>query len=226
MNISNQISDIIRKTRILRSPRRHVATFGNSVFNYNLVTSSSPAEPRSTLRTGRVTAERPRIITPQSFISRFEGFGDGSGEWERLFLEHFQEAFRGLEYVYRNQLLQTLPHQMRALDLARNIQQKLDRREASQTAVICGPENGWQVSLMKFISEETSHSFPTNVRELEERGFFDPAQAVIYRQRKEIESLFRQSQQNPSNIRSLGSKLKEYNLFEEYQDRFFALINR
>ena len=77
---------------------------------------------------------------------------------------------------------------------------------------------------MKFILEEASKSFQSNVRELDERGLFDPPQAGLYQRRGEIEKLFQEARQNHSLRQVLGRKLKEYHLFEDYQDRFLSLF--
>jgi hypothetical protein len=81
------------------------------------------------------------------------------------------------------------------------------------------------MGVMKFIVEETLSSFLTNVQELNEHGFFDEDRLTRTRQR-EIEHLFRVAKKDRSAIERLGSKLKEYGLFEQYQDAFFHLIGR
>jgi hypothetical protein len=43
--------------------------------------------------------------------------------------------------------------------------------------------------------------------------------------RREIEELFLAASRDASRIGALGKKLQHYGLFEEYQDRFFALVN-
>lgn len=224
MSGPQRFEEIIGQTRVLRFPRHRIATFGDSEIQYNLVSAVSAAPPRATLRIGRVTAERPKILTPEALAQRFRGFGSRQEAFERWLRETFQDAFRGLEYSFRNRLDAAVPHSLDARELAQNIRRDLDERDVARAAVIYGPEEGWQLSLMKFIFEETTQSFPANLRELEERNLFDPAQAELSRRRREIEALFRRAAQDPSARRALGDKLKEYRLFDEYQDRFFALV--
>ena len=55
-------------------------------------------------------------------------------------------------------------------------------------------------------------------------GMFDPAKKAQERARSEIERLFGQAASDRSTVSELGRKLREYGLFEEYEDRFFALF--
>src|SRR5262245_3185789 len=127
----------MQQTRVVRFPRRRIATFGDSDIEYSLVTSLAGVPPCANLRTGRVTAARPKILTPDAFSRRFQGFGDESEAFERMLRDRFQDSFRGLEYLFRNRLDATVPYQMDARDLARNIQRDLDEREVARAAVIC-----------------------------------------------------------------------------------------
>ena len=95
----------------------------------------------------------------------------------------------------------------------------------ARAAVILGPESAWGFALMKFILEETSQSFAVNVRELEERGLFNP-EAALERHRREVELLFTRAESNPQLVKPLADLLNRYELFNEFQDRFFTLVKR
>ena len=108
--------------------------------------------------------------------------------------------------------------------VADRIKNSLDTSEVSQAAVILCPDASWQLALMKFILEQSLKAFPTNVRDLNRRGLFDPEAKERDRTRREIEHLFADATSSPQAREALGKKLQEYGLFEEYQDRFFSLI--
>lgn len=215
--------DIVRHTRVLRFPRHRLATFGQSEIEYHLVTSVSSDPAQSNLRTGLVVAMRPKIVTPESLVQRFQGFGDGADEFAKWLAESKGESFRALEYQFSNQPREKLAHHVDARALAETIGRDLDQRNPPRTALIASPEAGWRLALMKFILEETFRSFRDNMRELDERGLFDPSQISMTRQKREIESLFQAARQNRAELATLSRKLKEYGMFEEYQDRFFQL---
>ena len=215
----------MREIRVLRFPRHRLATFGQSEITYQLVTSISALPARSTLRTGKVIAERPQILTPDAFVQRFKDFGEDSSAYERFLKDHFSYGLRGLEYNFLNILESTERHYRDSRGLARNIRKDLDDRDAGRASVILGPESGWGFALMKFILEETSQSFAVNVRELDERGLFNP-EGAEERRRREIESLLRKAETDPSFVKPLADLLNRYGLFNDYQDAFFRLVKR
>jgi hypothetical protein len=218
------LQDILEQTVVLRFPRHRLATFGDSEIQYHLVTPHPELPGRATLRTGRVKALRPQILTPEALGRHFEGFGEDAPGFERLLKDNFAESFRGLQYVFHNTLDTLLEHHQDAQSLAQTVQRDLEDRDVPRAAVIRGPAGGWPLSLMKFTLEEAGRSFPVNVRELEERELFDPAAARLRRNKAEVERLFREAAQSPHRLKALGARLKEFGLFEEYQDRFFALV--
>lgn len=221
----NHLWDTLRETKIVRFPRHRLSTFGRSEIQYQLVTAVSVQPARATLRRGKVIAERPQILTPDMFSQRFHGFGEEAPAFERFLKDHFSDSLRGLEYSFRNILETTEPHHTDARDLAKTIHRDLDARDVARAAVILGPESGWGFALMKFILEETSQSFAVNVRELDERGLFNP-EIAEERRRREVETLFARAENNPQLVKPLADLLNRYQLFDQYQDRFFILVKR
>lgn len=221
----NHLWETLRQTTVLRFPRHRLATFGRTEIQYQLVTAVSARPALANLRTGKVIAERPQILTPEMFSQRFQGFGDDASSFERFFKDNFSDSFRGLEYSFRNELTTTEPHRTDARELAKTIRRDLDARDVARAAVIVGPESGWSFSLMKFVLEETSQSFSVNLRELDERGLFNP-ESSEERRRREVEVFFHRAEADPALIKPLADLLNRTQLFNEFQDRFFGLVNR
>ena len=96
-----------------------------------------------------------------------------------------------------------------------------DLEETPDAAILLCPDVGWQVALMKCLLDESRKAFGGHVREFEEKGMFRNSEE---RRRDEIEGLLRRASADRSLVGLLGSKLKEYGLFAEYEDRFFALL--
>jgi hypothetical protein len=215
---------LLQNIEVLRFPQKRLATFGSTEIEYNLVTHVADAPARATVRTGRITTERPRIVTPETFKRYFQGFGEESDAFERFLRDQFSESFRGLQYKFMNSVITTQPHRQDARELAQTIRKDLDHRGVDRAAVIVSPEKAWPFSLMKFVLEETSQSFAGNVRDLERRGLFDPEQGEVDRRRREIDFLFQRAGSDASLVEELSRRLKRYGLFEEYQDRFFNLV--
>ena len=217
--------ETLRQIQVLRFPRHRLATFGTSEISYQLVTAVSELPVMATVRRGRVIAERPQILTPDAFAERFKGFGDDAGAYERFFKDNFRDTFRALEYNFRNNLEAVEPHHTDARELAKNIRRDMDAREVARGAVILAPETSWGFALMKFILEETSQSFLANLRELDERGLFNP-EAPEDRKRREVEAFFRRAEAEPALVKPLAELLNRHRLFDDYQDRFFQLVKR
>ena len=100
----------------------------------------------------------------------------------------------------------------------------LDRREARDETVIACPDVSWGLALMKFTLDHAARSFPVQVRDLERRGLFDPEGKESDRRRREVVQLFAAARKDRGAVELLGRKLREYGLFEEYEDRFLAFF--
>ncbi|MCG3203358.1 MAG: hypothetical protein KCHDKBKB_00014 [Elusimicrobia bacterium] len=219
-----QLKKMFQKIQVIRSPKHRLATFGASRIQYQLVTDIPGLKDRSRLREGIVTAHKPAIITQQSLKDQFKGFGDDVNEYFDTLISQYGKALRGLEYQFTNQIESTRIELVPPERLLDNLSKEFDRGEAYNSALIYGSDRIWELSIMKFIIEETMASFKANLQELEDRGFFESQERGIRQKRREIDHLFKVAQKDRSAISVLGSKLKEYGLFDRYQDAFFQLI--
>lgn len=216
--------EVLLKTRIIQSPSRRIATFGDTKIKYFFISGIKGYEDRSRLRQGIVLAERPKIITPEAMKERYEGFDRPAQEFGDWLTQNFGQSFRALEYRFKNQDHTSSIEHTEPGELAAEIPKRLTPSELGNSVILTGPDKAWQVSLMKFIFDECGASFHTNVRDLEVHGFFDKPDQVRMRQRSVIEDLFRKCREDKSNVSLLGRKLQELGLFAEYQDDFFKLI--
>src|SRR5882762_1239167 len=98
---------MMNRTKILKPPRHTLATFGTTTFNYVLLSELPESHNQCRLREGRVTAARPQIITPDVWRKRFAGFGEETETYKGVMDQMFGEAFRALEYTYKNELQST-----------------------------------------------------------------------------------------------------------------------
>jgi hypothetical protein len=64
-------------TQVLHEPDRRIDTFGSTNFEFRLVTELLDAVDRVRVREGRISAEKPQILRPESMADfEFEGFGE------------------------------------------------------------------------------------------------------------------------------------------------------
>jgi len=216
----------MRRTRILRAPKHTLATFGTTTLRYVLL-SGVPGEPDyCRLREGEVTAQRPKILTPEFWKNRFQGFGEESDALREEFEKVYGEALKGLEYGFRNDLKTTSLEHAPLPEVADRTQKAIEKEDAPRTALLEGPDTHWSLSVLKFIVDTSMRSFPANVQELDERGLFNPEKRRLDREHFEIENLFQQALADRSQIPKLAERLKQTGHFADYEDRFFALLRR
>ena len=92
------------------------------------------------------------------------------------------------------------------------------------SAVVVGVDDPWDVCLVKLFWEVVQTSATVNIRELTDRRMFESLNGAPRGVHKDIEAAFLAASRNASLIGSLGRKLQDYGLFEQYQDRFFSLV--
>jgi hypothetical protein len=80
---------------------------------------------------------------------------------------------------------------------------------------------------MKFIYELTRHSIPDNVAQLGNRGLLAmDSSGVPQEARARIEGLFRMVEKGDLEPAELKAELDRWNIFREYEDRFFAIFKK
>ncbi|MFO8010106.1 MAG: hypothetical protein R6U89_04745 [Dehalococcoidia bacterium] len=223
---SNEIEYALSHTEIVRPPMQRLNTFGNTSVHYYLLTEPMDSVNETRIREGRVIAERPRIVTADYFLNAFEGFGEHASDQAREMLSRLGYSPDIMEYKYRNEDTHSWVLSEEIGDVAIKLASKIDYEDDPMAAILKGPDDAWQVSLLQFIMQVTRSSLSKNIHDLNSHGLFQREQGIPKFIREEIEDLFRQVQESRIDIDDLGSRLQSYGLFESYQDRFFALFHR
>jgi hypothetical protein len=218
------IERLLSRTEILRAPAHRLATFGATSIDYHVISDADGLRNRARLREGTVVSSRPLILTADSFKERFEGFGDEAEEFARWVSTSYRDLLRALEYNFRNQGLAARVLSEAPRVVAERMAADFDARGSSNQAVILCPDAAWSLALMKFTMDEAARSFPGHVRDLERRGMFEPDRGLDRRRRREIEALFKDAKKDRAAVEPLKAKLRDYGLFEDYEDRFLELF--
>jgi hypothetical protein len=216
----------VNNTRVLLMPRQNLETFGNTVLNYHLVSELMDAANTTRVREGRIQASKPSIITPDSYSQTIlEGFGEEAQEYVDWLKEH-EKQLRVLQYGYKlkkdnfnEHIITESPE-----NVAERVRETVEKQEDPLSAVVYGVDEPWDVCLVKLFWEVIKQSVGTNVREMEQHNMFRLQKGASERLREELENDFNRAARNPDYIKELAAKLKANNLFEEYEDRFFALV--
>lgn len=232
MDIDDErIREAVRHTETLRQPKQSLATFGTTNIYYYLVTEPAYKElvanvTETVIREGRVIAQRPRVVTPY-YLSRLQGFSTEARRYfDTLTKQHGANA-PGLFYSYRNEPkeLSIVSDSLRSVVAKLNAQ--IDKQGDPLTSIIKGEDELWDVSLLKFIYEITRSSIEDNLWQLGTKGLLNvDSSGVPADARVRIEELFRRVAAGQIEPRELKEELDRWNLFEDYEDRFFALFDK
>ena len=230
MDIDNErIEQAARHTEILRHPRQHLSTFGITNIYYYLVTEPVYTElvnkvSETVIREGRVIAERPKIVTPY-YLTNLEGFSFDARQYFEMLLKMHGADAPGLFYTYKNE-----PKGLNIVSedwsvVVDKLNDEIDKKGDPLASIIKGQDELWDVSLLKFIYEITSRSVQSNIAQLGSRGLLGMSHGgVPVGARQRIEEMFRQVANGECKASELEMELSRWGVFEEYQDRFFALV--
>ena len=210
----------MRLTNVIVAPKKKIATFWTTKFKYYVVSHISAS--KSVLRIGVIDCSQPTIITPNTFFETFQGFSSEDIE----FAEHISgdeiRRIKILGYQFKNYLEEEKNLGSAAIDVIRSIK-KQEKKYLNNIAIISAPDEVWSLALTKFAMEIIFKSIHTNVRDLEERGYFMTDKE---KKESEIEFLFEgiKTTNKKELFNELGQKLQEYGMFDKYEDRFFQLL--
>ena len=218
----------VRNTEVILPPKRHLETFGNTVINYVLVSELMDSVGQVRIREGRMQAQRPQIIAPSSYSNLMM---DGFGEQAERYLEWLrdnEDSVRILQYGY------SLKQEAFSEEVVNDsFEAVLDRvksdvagRNDPLSSVVKGVDKPWDVCLVRLFWLAIQNSVQTNFKEMAERKLFESHEGLPQGVREEIEGAFAAAEKNPSLVKELGALLQKHGLFEQFQDRFFALVRR
>lgn len=167
---AHDVQYALENTRVVVSPDRRIDTFGTTNFRFYLVTELMDSVGEIRVRDGRISADRPRIVTPDH-ASRLllEGFGEDAQQFARM-LQARQAAF--LKYgfeIRKSDLSDILVHDSLEVVLER-VERQIPEAERSGSAVIQGVEEGWEICLLKFTFDLIQLSAGINLFDFKRRG--------------------------------------------------------
>jgi hypothetical protein len=217
----------VKNTEIVMMPSRHLETFGTTILNYHLVSELMDSVNQIRVRQGRMQALRPQIITPEAYSKTLlDGFGEEAAKYVEWLKEHEKEIRVILQYGY--QLKQEAFSEQVVSDNIKAVTERVrEEVKASNdpfSAVLVGVDKPWDVCLVKLFHEIVQKSAALNVIDIERRHMLDEVAGAPKWIRDEIEEAFVAASHDSSKIGRLSAKLQKYDLFDEYQDRFFALV--
>ena len=216
----------VNNTEIVVMPANPLETFGATHLHYHLVSELMDTVDRIRVREGTIQSKRPQIITPAYYESEnLEGFGEEARQYLDWLRQHAQDV-RILQYGFIVQKTELNEHLVTGhmAEVLERVKLDVKRKNDPMAAVIHGVDQPWDVCLLKLMVDMIRHSAPANISDLHRRHLLDNVNGAPRAVREELEALFLQASRDPSLVKLLGNKLRKYGLFEEYEDRFFALV--
>jgi hypothetical protein len=230
MNPDRAWQRAVEQSFVVRFPKQHLSTFGFTNIAYYVVTEPIYREmvdggEEGVVRTGRVIAERPAVITP-TYAMNLKGFSDEAYEYLQDTAQQYGPNSPGILYQYKNEAEKSDIVSGAPSEIAHRISDDLDRRSENMAVVMVGVDELWDIALLKFIYEFTSSSSSHNVQDLNSRGLLEPQPSLGGVPRaavEQIERLFGQVERGGDSD-LLKRELDRWGLFDFYQDRFLRLF--
>jgi len=222
----------VEQTWVVRFPKQKLATFGLTNVAYYVVTEPiyqdlDSGKREGVVRTGRVIAERPTVVTP-TYALNLSGFSSEAYDYFRHIANESGPNSAGILYQYKNEIGKMDIVGGEPRDVANNISDDLDRRKEDLAVVMIGVDELWDVALLKFIYEFTSSSMAGNVQEFQSKGMLSPQpqygglpQAATQRINKMFDEV-----KNGGSVEVLKAELDRWGVFKFYEERFLALFRR
>ena len=230
MEDNKELIKALEKTWVVRIPKQHLATFGITNINYYVLTcpvyqDEYSKNPETVIRTGKVIAEKPSVITP-TYALNLLGFSSDAYEYFKHIANEYGPNQAGILYQYRNEsknmeIVTGMPQ-----DIASNISKDLDSKNENMSVVMVGVDELWDVALLKFIYELTNFSASSNISEFQGKGLLNPQRqfgGIPKAATEKIEKLFF-SAKNGGDKDMLKNELDKWGVFKYYEDRFLSLF--
>lgn len=211
----------VNNTELITSPTGRLETFGDTVVNYYMVCELMDSVNQVRVREGHLKALKPAIITPHSLGQVDVGdLGEEAQEYADWLREHANEL-RILQYGFSLE-----KQELKEYVVTDHIDNVLDRVKSEVVAkadplssILIGVDDPWQVCLMKLMVDLVQHSAQGNMQDFSQQSL-DLKKRLI----DNIDHAFLEASRDPEKIDSLAEMLKANNLWNKYEDRFFALV--
>jgi hypothetical protein len=176
MHSPDNIHYALETTRVLREPDTRIQTFGETRFEFQLISELMDRAGEVRIRTGEVEAQRPRILRPDAYRHiELDGFDPSArGKLDRL-IEKFRDEGKDLAFLqYGFQFRRGEVHEEIVHDTLDSVRERVleDMRRSGNPsrAIIEGVDDAWEISILKFSFEMIMRSQEINAFDFKRRG--------------------------------------------------------
>jgi hypothetical protein len=176
MHSPENIQYAMETTRVLREPDHRIETFGDTRFEFQLISELMDRVGQVRIRTGEVEAMRPRILRPEPYREiELDGFDESARARMDAMIEKFRAEGKNLAFLQygfqfrRGQVQEEIIHD--SIDAVRErVLADIRRSGNPSRAVIEGVDDAWEVSILKFSFEMIIRSHDINAFDFKRRG--------------------------------------------------------
>lgn len=176
MHSPDDIHYALETTKVLHEPDRRIDTFGETRFEFQLISELMDRVGEVRIRTGEVEAMRPRILRPSAYQEvELEGFDSSArARFDKLVAKLKDEGkdLAFLQYGFRfrrGQVHEEIIHD--TMDAVRErVLEDIRRSGNPSRAIIEGVDDAWEISVLKFSFEMILRSHEINAFDFKRRG--------------------------------------------------------
>src|SRR2546430_149027 len=168
----DDIEYAIENTQVILAPEQQIATFGNTSFEFHLISELMDRVDQVRIRTGRIDAERPKILSPEYFCRMMlEGFGEKAQQYvERLRERARQIAVLRYGFQFRKSAVAEETVNASLQSVIDRTRRAVESGADPRGAIIQGVDEAWEVCLLKFTIEMIERSAGNNLGDFQQRG--------------------------------------------------------
>ena len=176
MPTPDDIQYALETTRVLREPDHRIQTFGETSFEFQLLSEPMDRVGEVRIRSGRVEAQRPQILRPEPYREiELDGFHPEVRERMERMIEKFQSEGRDLAFLQygfrfsRGEVREQMVHE--PIEAVRErVMDEIRKSGNPALAVIEGVDDTWEISLLKFSFEMIMKSHQINAFDFRRKG--------------------------------------------------------
>lgn len=176
MHSEDDIHYALITTKVIHEPDRRIDTFGETRFEFQLLSELMDEVGSVRIRSGEMDAHRPRIMRPEAYRDvELEGFDEETRERFERMVEKFRSEGRDLAFLQygfrfrRGAVREEIVHEPIAQVRERALN---DLRKSGNPAmaIIEGVDDAWEISILKFSFEMIMRSQQINAFDFKRRG--------------------------------------------------------
>lgn len=176
MPSQDDIQYAMETTSVLHEPDHRIQTFGETRFEFQLLSEPMDQVGKVRVRTGEVEAMKPRILRPEPYRDvELEGFDENARARFEAMVEKFKEEGRDLAFLqygfrFRRGAVNEELFQETIESVRERVLEEIRRTGNPARAIIEGVDDTWEVSVLKFAFDMILKSHQINAFDFKRRG--------------------------------------------------------